>query len=35
MMGTTLLLAEFGEDFFLSSMQVWEKPLAVGLSLTL
>ncbi|HCE8408158.1 TPA: DNA cytosine methyltransferase [Pseudomonas aeruginosa] len=33
--GTTLLLAELGEDFFLSSMQVWERPLAVGLSLTL
>ncbi|EZO01287.1 hypothetical protein AJ64_04696 [Pseudomonas aeruginosa 3577] len=26
---------ELGEDFFLSSLPVWERPLAIGLSLTL
>ncbi|WP_236233253.1 DNA cytosine methyltransferase [Pseudomonas tohonis] len=31
-MGTTLLLAELGETFVLSSMPVWVRPVAVGLS---
>lgn len=31
-MGTTLLLAELGETFILSSMPVWVRPVAVGLS---
>lgn len=31
-MGTTLLLAELGETFMLSSMPIWVRPVAVGLS---
>ncbi|MDT4810217.1 hypothetical protein FQZ97_431240 [compost metagenome] len=31
-MGTTLLLAEAGETFMLSSMPIWVRPVAVGLS---
>nr|WP_241509569.1 DNA cytosine methyltransferase [Pseudomonas ovata] len=33
-MGTTLLLAEAGETFMLSSMPVWVRPVAVGLSVS-
>lgn len=32
-MGTTLLLAAAGETFMLSSMPIWVRPVAVGLSL--
>ena len=31
-MGTTLLLAEAGETFMLSSMPIWVRPVAIGLS---
>ncbi len=31
-MGTTLLLAQAGETFMLSSMPIWVRPVAVGLS---
>lgn len=31
-MGTTLLLAALGETFMLSSMPIWVRPVAVGLS---
>lgn len=33
-MGTTLLLAEAGETFMLSSMPIWVRPVAVGLSVS-
>jgi len=33
-MGTTLLLAEAGETFMLSSMPIWVQPVAVGLSVS-
>ena len=33
-MGTTLLLAEAGETFMLSSMPVWVRPVAVALSVS-
>jgi site-specific DNA-cytosine methylase len=33
-MGTTLLLAEFGETFQLSAMPVWVRPVAVALAVT-
>ena len=33
-MGTTLLLAAQGETFMLSSMPVWVRPVAVGLSVS-
>lgn len=32
-MGTTLLLAEAGETFMLSSIPIWVRPVAVGLSM--
>ena len=33
-MGTTLLLAAQGETFMLSSMPIWVRPVAVGLSVS-
>lgn len=33
-MGTTLLLAEAGETFMLSSVPIWVQPVAVGLSVS-
>ncbi|KEX94769.1 DNA methyltransferase [Pseudomonas putida] len=33
-MGTTLLLAEAGETFMLSSMPIWVQPVAIGLSVS-
>lgn len=33
-MGTTLLLAEAGETFMLSSMPIWVQPVAVALSVS-
>ncbi|MEC6743252.1 DNA cytosine methyltransferase [Pseudomonas qingdaonensis] len=33
-MGTTLLLAALGETFMLSSMPIWVRPVAVGLSVS-